>query len=113
VLPVNFDDESVRLIRYSMPTKLPAYLASGTPILAYGPRGVAQIDDAARHGWGLVVAERGEGTLRDALTRIAGDLPLRRDLSRHARSLAEARHDVRKVRAAFQAAISLAAQGAA
>jgi glycosyltransferase involved in cell wall biosynthesis len=113
MLPVNFDRESVRLIRYSMPTKLPAYLACGTPILAYGPRGIAQIDDAARHGWGLVVAERDERILRDALIRIAGDLPLRRDLSRHARFLAEMRHDVRKVRAEFQAAISLAAKGAA
>ena len=38
VLPINYDAETVDYIRYSMPTKVPAYLASGTPILVYGPR---------------------------------------------------------------------------
>jgi glycosyltransferase involved in cell wall biosynthesis len=113
VLPVNFDDESIRLIRYSMPTKLPAYLASGTPVLAYGPRGIAQIDDAARHGWGLVVESRAEDALAAALTRLSEDVPLRRDLSRRARALAETRHDVRRVRAGFQAALAGAAGKAA
>jgi glycosyltransferase involved in cell wall biosynthesis len=110
VLPVNFDDESMRLIRYSMPTKLPAYLACGTPVLAYGPRGIAQIDDATRHGWGLVVNARGEEGLVAALTRLAEDAPLRRDLSRRARALADLRHDVRRVRAGFQAALAAAAE---
>ena len=58
VLPINYDAESVAFIRYSMPTKVPAYMASGTPILVYGPRGVAQVDYAAREGWGHVVSER-------------------------------------------------------
>ena len=44
VLPVNFDNDSVRLVRYSMPTKLPAYMASGTATLVYGPAGVAQVN---------------------------------------------------------------------
>jgi hypothetical protein len=113
VLPVNFDDESIRLIRYSMPTKLPAYLACGTPVLAYGPRGIAQIDDAASHGWGLVVNARGEDGLSAALTRLTEDAPLRRALSQRARALAQSRHDVRRVRAGFQAALTAAAETAA
>jgi hypothetical protein len=113
VLPVNFDDESMRLIRYSMPTKLPAYLACGTPVLAYGPSGIAQIDDAESQGWGLVVNARGEDTLAAALTRLTEDAALRRALSQRARALAEARHDVRTVRGGFQAALATAAEKAA
>ena len=52
VLPVNFDSASVDYIRYSMPTKVPAYLASATPILAYGPPETAQIGYAQAEGWG-------------------------------------------------------------
>lgn len=102
VLPVNFDAASVRLIRYSMPTKLPAYLVSGTPILVYGPSGVAQIEDARRHGWGLVVARRDTDELSTALTRLAEDAALRASLVDKARDLARDRHDAARVRAGFQ-----------
>jgi len=58
LLPVNFDADSVRMIRYSMPTKVPAYLLSGTPTLVYGPAGVAQVDYALGRRWGHVVPRR-------------------------------------------------------
>src|SRR5262249_18551610 len=37
VLPFNTDAWSAKYLRLSMPTKAPAYMASGTPILVYGP----------------------------------------------------------------------------
>src|SRR5260221_9876412 len=46
LLPVNFDDHSMRYIRLSMPTKVPSYLVSGTPVLVYGPAEAAQVDYA-------------------------------------------------------------------
>ena len=58
LLPVNFDRQSADLIRYSLPTKVPAYLASGTPILAYGPRRMAQIEYARDERWAHIVNER-------------------------------------------------------
>ena len=72
VLPINFDAETVAFIRYSMPTKVPAYMASGTPILVYGPRGTAQVDYAARDGWGHVVCNRDPSELD---SRFAGCCP--------------------------------------
>ena len=41
VLPYNFDARSARYIRLSLPTKAPAYMISGTPILVYAPGDVA------------------------------------------------------------------------
>jgi glycosyltransferase involved in cell wall biosynthesis len=112
VLPVNFDAASVRFIRLSMPTKLPAYLASGTPILVYGPRGVAQVDDAVDEGWGRVVDRADPSALATALQEIVADGPLRARLAERAVATARRRHDAPEVRARFRAALAGAAGGA-
>ena len=110
VLPVNFDRRSVTFIRYSMPTKVPAYLSSGTPILVYGPRGVAQVDYAADFAWGLVVSERNDGKLAEALRTILTDMPLRERLRSRAQTVARDRHDAESVRGRFQHALTDAAR---
>ena len=110
VLPVNFDEHTIQYIRYSMPTKVPAYLAVGTPILVYGPAEVAQVSYAKKAGWGMPVTVRDIGALKDALKRLATDMPLRQDISDCARQMAAAHHDARVVREQFQAALSSAAE---
>jgi glycosyltransferase involved in cell wall biosynthesis len=112
VLPVNFDPNSIAYIRYSMPTKIPAYLASGTPILAYGPAGTAQIAYARREGWGLVVEKRDPRLLDQAIVALASDNGLRRRLSSRARAVAS-RHDVRHVRGQFQGILAQVAENEA
>ena len=108
VLPVNFDTYTIQYIRYSMPTKVPAYLAVGTPILVYGPAEVAQVSYATKAGWGMPVTVRDMGTLKDALRRLGTDMQLRQDLSVCARQMAAAHHDARVVREQFQEALSRA-----
>jgi glycosyltransferase involved in cell wall biosynthesis len=110
VLPINYDAETVDFIRYSMPTKVPAYMASGTPILVYGARGIAQVDYAAREGWGHVVCERDAAALDAGLRRILADAPLRESLRARAQALASANHDSVRVRHEFQDALKAAAQ---
>jgi len=101
LLPVNFSEESVRFIRYSMPTKVPAYLTVGTPILAYGPAETAQIDYAIRDGWAKVVTRRDPEALASGLREIIGDDSLRTRLSTNARAAAARNHDSIRVREAF------------
>jgi glycosyltransferase involved in cell wall biosynthesis len=105
VLPVNFDSYTVKYIRYSMPTKVPAYLTVGTPILAYGPAEVAQISYAKKAGWGMPVTKRDLGELKMALKRLATDSQLRQELSARARQMASIHHDARVVRKQFQEAL--------
>jgi len=50
------------------------------------------------------------GALKDALKRLATDMPLRQDISDCARQMAAAHHDARVVREQFQAALSSAAE---
>jgi glycosyltransferase involved in cell wall biosynthesis len=109
LLPVNFDAASVRFIRHSMPTKIPAYLASGTPVLVYGPPGVDQVAYAAREGWGEVVGVRDESALRTAIARLLDDDGRRRAFVGRALDLARRSHDAATVRRRFQETLARAA----
>lgn len=111
LLPVNFDKESTHFIRYSMPTKIPGYLLSCTPILVYGPEEVAQVAYARELGWGLVTNRQNIETLAANLRRIITNRDLRRTLNDRASKALETNHDAKNVRQAFQALIMSAARG--
>ncbi len=104
-IPYNFDARSARYIRLSLPTKAPAYMISGTPILVYAPGDVATARYAAREGWGYVVASQGEKPLLLALRTLMQNESLREQLGRRAQQVALARHDASVVRPAFWATL--------
>lgn len=112
LLPSNFDRASATFLRHSMPTKVPAYLVSGTPVLAYGPSGIAQIRDAAAHGWAHVVSQPGATAVAKALHRLLTEASLREALSSTAQAIARERHDAARVRASFQSRLAAASAGA-
>lgn len=105
LLPVNFDTQAVRYIRYSMPTKVPAYLFSGTPILVYGSEQTAQVKYARNAGWGYVVSERDWTRVVSAIRKLATERDLRERLSRAARVAAFKNHDASSVSISFQTAL--------
>jgi len=105
VLPYNFDARSARYIRLSLPTKAPAYMISGTPILVYAPGDVATARYATQEGWGHVVAIRGEEPVMSAIRTLMQNTALREQLGRRAKEVAVARHDASVVKAAFWAAL--------
>ena len=111
VLPVNFNERSVRYLRLSFPSKLPAYMASGTPILAYGPSEMAQIrylmDARAAH----IVSERSRDAVSHAIRRLMADENYRAEIGRRAHLLALERHGAAKTRANFRRAVAEAAAG--
>jgi len=109
VLPVNFDTRSVRYLRLSFPAKLPAYMASGTPILAYGPLEMAQIRYLAEAGAAHVVSERSREALAAAIRRLMTDEAYRAKIGQRAHDLALERHGATRVRAAFRSALAQAA----
>jgi len=105
VLPVNFDTSSIQFIRLSMPTKIPAYLTSGTPILVYGPKNVAQVEYARDARWGYIVDERSLDHLKRGLSELIDNGELRVRLSLRARQAAKKNHDDQMVRTNFQKAL--------
>jgi hypothetical protein len=91
-----------------MPTKVPAYLTIGTPILVYGPAEVAQVAYATKAGWGMPVTVREINVLKQAFKRLATDTQLRQGLSVRARQMAALHHDACVVREQFQASLAAA-----
>lgn len=89
----DFDPSSVRLARFSMPGKLGECLATGTPILIYGPKGLPVVEYARREKWGRVVDERSHLLLRGALTDLIRLASERERLGRASMQLAQSRHD--------------------
>ena len=83
---------------------------AGTPVLGYGPPGIAQVEYARQAGWGDVLDRQGLDGLMRAIETVAGDLPLRRRLSQAARRTAAAQHDSATVRRRFQAVLTETAQ---
>jgi glycosyltransferase involved in cell wall biosynthesis len=106
VLPFNFNAASARYIRLSMPTKVPAYMISGTPVLVYGPPEVATVAYAAEGGWGFTVTDRDADHLRAGLRTLLTDVPLRQRLGERAVTLARQNHDIAPVKAAFWTALA-------
>jgi glycosyltransferase involved in cell wall biosynthesis len=108
LLPVNFDRETIEFIRYSMPTKVPAYLAVGTPVLAYGPSEVAQIAYAERIGWALTVTVQESEKLKKAIHSLSTDMELRQKISARARITAERNHNAALLRERFHSTLHAA-----
>jgi len=106
LLPVNFDDESIKFIRYSMPTKVPAYLSIGTPILVYGPADVAQVSYAIEYGWGIIQSVKGIEELENTIMKSLTDIELRKKVSSAAIKVANQCHDTKIVRKKFQETLS-------
>jgi glycosyltransferase involved in cell wall biosynthesis len=105
LLPLDFDERSVRSMRLSMSTKVSEYLASGRPVLTYAPRGSAVAEYARTGGWSLLVDERDPAAIRRALNLLMEDRALRREMGSRARQVAAESHDASRVRAQFRAAL--------
>ncbi len=112
LLPVNFSSSAYRMVRYSMPTKVPEYLVSGVPVFLYGPEGVAQVSYALREGWGHAVTRRDPQDLQRELLRVVEDDGLRKAMVGRARRTAAERHDATAVRGKFREALIRAASEA-
>lgn len=98
----DFDPHSFEQARYSMPAKLAPCMASGTPILVYGPAGLPVVEYARREGWGKVVDQRDPEVLQAAVRELMESAQLREQLGKTAKRLAAERHDAKVVSEEFR-----------
>lgn len=111
LLASNFTQKSIESIRYSMPTKIPSYLISGTPVLVYGSKETAQVQYALEAGWGYCVIERNDQVLVDAIKKLLFDSDLRELLISNGFETVSSNHDLPVVSAAFQGEFQKVYQG--
>ena len=102
ILPVNFDKKSLQFVRLSMPNKVSAYMASGTPVLVYGPPETPPVSYADSCKWGYVVSNRNLEELENAVLKLMSSAELRKELGQRARNLALQDFDADKVRQKFR-----------
>jgi glycosyltransferase involved in cell wall biosynthesis len=110
LLAYNFDERSTRYVRLSMANKLPELLASGRPVLAIGPRGLATLDWMDERELGIRVSEPGFGAILDALRPVARDPVERADMAARARSRVFEEKNLHAERASFQSRLREAAR---
>ncbi len=102
LLPSNFDKTSLKYIGLSMPTKVPSYLVSGTPILVIGRQEAAQIQYAKEKKWGLVITKRNKILISDAIRKLLTNNQLRSEMIENAKHSAILYHDEKVIRLEFQ-----------
>ena len=113
VLPINFDQRSMRYIGYSMQTKGPEYMASATPILVYGPASNPNVRYARDARWGVVIDQQDPqgSAIAEEIARLMDDPDRARRIGLHGRTTARSNHDAGVVRTQFQQLIARAATG--
>lgn len=111
LIAYNFDQRSRDYIGYSIANKMPECLASGTPIIAYGPGDVATIDYLKSKKVALIVDQQNHNllvsTIQDLVTKRVQQL----SLGKMARELAFKRHNLWDVSASFRRLLTNTAEG--
>jgi len=101
-LPINFDLSSITYLGYSFQTKVPEYMASGTPVLIYGPTENPNVKYAKNYQWAAIVDQRDRKLLMSTINELIANPDRRKYLGQNARKLALQNHDAGTIRPAFQ-----------
>jgi glycosyltransferase involved in cell wall biosynthesis len=88
-----FSGKAASFLRLSLSTKLPLYLASGRPILAYGPSSLASMQYLRDEEAAFVVCERSQEALERQLRLLLNGGPEVNRLARNAWEVARANHE--------------------
>jgi hypothetical protein len=105
----SFLEEDSYYTRLSVSTKIPQYMASGRPILAFGPPSLSSVRYVERTGAGLVVdVENDISALKRVAGQLAGSSQLRRSLGGKGFSVATAFHSAQRERGRFRDVLSSA-----
>ena len=91
----SFDPFIKERVKYSVSTKIADSLASGIPVFAYGPKGIASIDYLAENAAAITATDKGE--LKDMLKEALYNAELREKTVLNAKALAEKNHNAEAV----------------
>lgn len=105
-LPYDFSEASIKFIKYSMPTKAPEYMMSGTPVIIFAPAETALVKDAQRGNWAKVITENDIDVLSETINQLLCDKELRKKITANAIQIAEHNYNSVKIRNNFKEIIS-------
>ena len=89
LLPYDFTPTSIKFIKYSMPTKAPEYMITGTPIIILAPEETAIVKNAIKYDWAKVITQNNINQVSDSIKQLIENKELRYKYARNAISIAE------------------------
>jgi glycosyltransferase involved in cell wall biosynthesis len=101
-LPYDFSEESIKFIKYSMPTKAPEFMVSGTPIIMFAPAETALVKHALNGKWAKVITENNTDKLADAIMQLVTNEEERKNIALNAIEIAEKKFNSATVRNQFR-----------
>ena len=93
VLPYDFSPISIKYIRFSMPTKAPEYMITGTPIIIFAPEETAVVKYAKKYDWAKVITENNIEAVTVAIKQLIENKDLREQYAKNAIKMAEKNHN--------------------
>jgi glycosyltransferase involved in cell wall biosynthesis len=104
LIPNDFDEKSISLLKFSMPTKASEYMVSGTPILVYSSIETAITKHALKHQWAFVVSEKKVEKLESAIRKVYENKDSGTKVSKTAKEFAKKNFDSKIIRNEFRKA---------
>ncbi len=109
LLCYNFDATSMEYTKYSFANKTPECLASGAPVLTYGPPQIPSIRYITQRELGVCVTARDPKQLDAALTLLLTEPLTTKRIAERAVAFTMERHDIARVRRRFENLLRLTA----
>lgn len=106
ILPYDFSVKSINFIGFSMPTKAPEYMASGSPVIVFAPEDTALVKYAQKFNCAEIVTTDDVEVLKDTIKGLVLDRNKRETLSKRAIETVDKYHNAKEVKAAFRKMIS-------
>lgn len=88
----SFDESLINFTRYSLSTKIPEYMASGRPIIYYGPKDIASSKYISKSKCGICVSNNNE--LIEALKIVCNDSKARNSMAMNGVKIAREKHSI-------------------
>jgi len=104
-LPYDFSVDSIKFIKYSMPTKAPEYMMSGTPVIIFAPEETALVINAKKGHWAKVITEDNIDALSESINALVSDKDYRNEIAENAIAIAETKFNTITVRNNFRETI--------
>jgi len=102
LLPLEFSKRSIKITKYSMPTKAPEYMISGVPILIFASKEVEIVRHANKYQWAIIISSNDQTSIIYGLKDALFNQSLRRMVSHNAIEYSKNHYDAKQVRYNFK-----------
>ena len=102
ILPYDFSPTAIKYIKFSMPTKAPEYMVTGTPVFVFAPEETAIVINARKYDWAQIITENNIDTVSESIKQMIQNKELRQKYATNAINMAEKNYNSIEVTTKFR-----------